>query len=329
MIVQLAKINLMTLFLAIACASARADASPVRWPAAPDSARVVHEESVALADLDEARGFFGNVANVLFGGSGQKPRLPLDVLASGDGAYVTCQDYPALVWIDLRRGEYRNYSCKALPLLSPIGLARLGEDILVADGGSSAVYRLRGDDLEPWLTRGLSRPTGLAVAPAGDRVYVVDTGAQAVKVFGADGAPLADVVAGDGGDPGWHFPTFAARAAEGVLVNDTLNYRIVSVSADGRVMSQFGREGDGPGAFARPKGMGVDADGNIWVADSLFDNVQIFGADGRLLLVIGGRGTGDGEFWSPTGVSILGDRVLIADTYNNRIQVLRYLEGAP
>ena len=114
MIVQLGRKNLMTLFLAIACASARADASPVRWPAAPDSARVVHEESVALADLGEARGFFGDLASAIFGGDGQKPRLPLDVLASGDGAYITCQDYPALVWIDLRRSEYRNYSCKEL-----------------------------------------------------------------------------------------------------------------------------------------------------------------------------------------------------------------------
>ena len=156
---------------------------------------------------------------------------------------------------------------------------------------------------------------------------ILDTGAHAIKVFdAADGSVVQ--VAHDGIlDAGWHFPTFATRTGDDILINDTLNYRIVRLSVDGRIVTAFGEEGDGPGTFARPKGVGVDRDGHIWVADALFDNIQVFAPDGTVLLVIGGRGTGPGEFWTPTGLEFDGDRVLIADTFNNRIQVLRYLGG--
>jgi hypothetical protein len=55
------------------------------------------------------------------------------------------------------------------------------------------------------------------------------------------------------------------------------------------------------------------------------DNIQVFDSTGRLLLVIGGPGQQVGRFWSPSGVDIHDDLVYVADTYNDRIQVLRYL----
>ena len=110
-------------------------------------------------------------------------------------------------------------------------------------------------------------------------------------------------------------------------VNDTLNFQIKRYDRSGQLLGSFGAEGDGPGTFARPKGVAVDADGNIWVVDALFDNVQIFDDQGRLLLVIGGPGQAEGEFWSPVGIAMQGDEVFIADTFNNRIQVLKYHGG--
>ena len=81
------------------------------------------------------------------------------------------------------------------------------------------------------------------------------------------------------------------------------------------------------GTFARPKGVAVDSEGNAWVVDALFDNVQVFDGEGRLLLVIGGPGQTAGEFWSPAGIATRGREIYIADTFNNRIQVLRYIGG--
>jgi DNA-binding beta-propeller fold protein YncE len=73
--------------------------------------------------------------------------------------------------------------------------------------------------------------------------------------------------------------------------------------------------------------MAVDSRGYIYVVDALFDNVQVFDTDGRVLLVIGTAGNGAGQFWSPAGIDIAGDRIYVADTFNQRIQVLRIVGG--
>ena len=101
----------------------------------------------------------------------------------------------------------------------------------------------------------------------------------------------------------------------------------VRVQADGSYQFEFGEEGDGPGTFSRPKGIAVDSDNNIYVVDNLFDNVQVYNKSGQVLLVIGNAGQNPGEFWSPAGIDIDNDTIYVADTFNNRIQILRYLGG--
>jgi DNA-binding beta-propeller fold protein YncE len=70
----------------------------------------------------------------------------------------------------------------------------------------------------------------------------------------------------------------------------------------------------------------VDSDGNIYVVDALFDNIQVFDKDGRLLLAFGGPGHDFGKFWLPSGIYIdKDDYIFISDTYNRRVQVFQYL----
>ena len=54
-----------------------------------------------------------------------------------------------------------------------------------------------------------------------------------------------------------------------------------------------------------------------------------FDREGRLLTVVGGTGVDPGEFGLPAGICIdSSNRILIADSANHRIQILRYL-GEP
>ncbi len=77
-----------------------------------------------------------------------------------------------------------------------------------------------------------------------------------------------------------------------------------------------------------PKGLAADRDGVLYVADSIFDNVQLFDREGRFLLTLGRRGTAPGEFWLPSGVFVSpGGELYVADTYNRRVQVFRIQEG--
>jgi DNA-binding beta-propeller fold protein YncE len=66
----------------------------------------------------------------------------------------------------------------------------------------------------------------------------------------------------------------------------------------------------------------VDSRGNIYVADALFNAVQIFDREGNFLYYFGLQGRGRGQFWMPSGIFIDGeDRIYIADSYNARIQI--------
>jgi DNA-binding beta-propeller fold protein YncE len=73
----------------------------------------------------------------------------------------------------------------------------------------------------------------------------------------------------------------------------------------------------------------VDAAGNIYVVDAVFDNFQVFNAAGQLLLNVGEGGDGAGEFGLPAGIAIGPDgRIYVADPFNHRVQIFKYL-GSP
>jgi DNA-binding beta-propeller fold protein YncE len=193
-----------------------------------------------------------------------------------------------------------------------------------ADAGRVTVY---DDSFTPLfdISDGLIRPTGLAVFR--DALYVVDSGAHVIRVYDTEGR-LLDIIGRRGSAPGeFNFPLFLT-AAGGLMVVDALNFRIQSFDADMHVVSVFGSAGDRPGTFARPKGIGVDSDGNVYVSDALFDAVQVFDSSGTLLLVFGQTGSGEGGFQSPNGMYIdVSDRIHVCDALNGRVQIFEYLKG--
>ena len=73
-----------------------------------------------------------------------------------------------------------------------------------------------------------------------------------------------------------------------------------------------------------PKGIAVDRLGTIYVAETLFDNVQLFSPQGDYLLALGSKGQGPAEFWMPSGLFIDRDNKLyVCDTYNQRVQIFQ------
>ena len=169
-----------------------------------------------------------------------------------------------------------------------------------------------------------SRPVGLAWHAASGRMLVADLAAHrivAVDPHGATASPFgADSVVLDG-------PSYLAAGPDGsVFVVEALASRVTVFYADGSLSGRFGAPGDGPGFFARPKGIAVDAEGHVYVADAVFDNVQIFTRDGQLLLTLGTSGRGPGRFRHPMGVRLDADgtRLFVADMLNRRIQVFEW-----
>jgi DNA-binding beta-propeller fold protein YncE len=319
---------LFLLILLTFAVSAGVGAQPV-WPPPPDVARVEYVREIRCADLKLGKSLLKSVLRLVSGPSDKgKLHFPFDVVVVGEKLYMTCQEIPALVEVDPAANRFRLLECDRMPFQQPLALCATSKAIYVTDSETGVVYNYIFDDgkVEPLITEGLQRPTGIACVSDPQRLYVVDTGNHRIAVFDMAGRSLGTFGERGPSDMNFNYPTFAAARDSILLINDTLNYRI-KLFAEEELLTAIGEEGDGPGTFARPKGVAVDARGNVYVVDGLFDNVQVFDPSGRLLLVIGSAGEDAGRFWSPAGIFIADDLIYIADTFNHRIQILRILGG--
>ena len=71
-----------------------------------------------------------------------------------------------------------------------------------------------------------------------------------------------------------------------------------------------------------PAGLAIDSDGNLYVADTLNDRIEIFDGDGKFIRTFGKAGDGPGYFARPKGVAIDSDgHIWVADGMQDRVQV--------
>ncbi len=122
----------------------------------------------------------------------------------------------------------------------------------------------------------------------------------------------------------------AADAQGNLYVADTGNHAIRRIGIDGQVTTLAGGEqghADGPAAQARfdaPMGIAVDAQGQVYVADTFNDRIRVIGTDGMVRTLAGGDrpGLADGvgaaaRFDTPVAPWALdgaGARCWVADT---------------
>lgn len=87
--------------------------------------------------------------------------------------------------------------------------------------------------------------------------------------------------------------------------------------------SEIGTGASGPanGQFAAPYDAEVASNGDIYVADSGNDRIQIFDSSGSFKEILGSSGTGDGQFDTPYSLYFDADgNLYVADANNHRVQ---------
>ncbi|MBN1888829.1 MAG: TIGR03663 family protein [Thermoflexales bacterium] len=198
-----------------------------------------------------------------------------------------------------------------------------------------------------------SAPHGLALGPDGS-LYVADSNNHRIQKFSPDGQFILSFgtpsgTSGDGASaPAGTFnePWSVAVAPDGnaVYVADTWNHRIQKFSPDGQFIAQWGKAGQTDGTLRDdpanyyilwgPRDVAVDSDGNVYVTDTGDKRIVVFDSNGKYLRQLGGKGFEPGQLDEPVGLacspdnaSLGNDVLVVADTWNQRIQVLT-LEGA-
>jgi len=309
----------------------------LQWPYQPNRAKVTYVAS--LTGLARHRDAGWVLTAIVFGSEAEDRNafvLPVAVATANDGRIAVADMGRRCVhlFVPASQRYLQLTGSDREHLTSPVGVIFDEElRLYVADSAGQVfafgpdgalLFTLRAAGADP-----LQRPTGLAYSPSKRHLYVVDTLANKVQVFGTNGEFAFSF--GERGDAAgrFNFPTHIFRSAAGELyVTDALNFRVEIFDEEGRFLASFGHHGDGSGDLAMPKGIAVDEDGIIYVVDGLFDNVQLFNRHGDFLLTLGQRGTDFGEFWLPSGAFISEKGELyVCDTYNRRVQVFRLTEG--
>ena len=92
-----------------------------------------------------------------------------------------------------------------------------------------------------------------------------------------------------------------------------------------KFLFKFGEKGGSTGKLSRPMAVGVDnRNGRMYVVDYMRHTISAYDKEGKYLFEFGGLGWGEGWFQYPRDIAVdsMG-RILVADTFNNRIEVFQ------
>ena len=163
--------------------------------------------------------------------------------------------------------------------------------IYVLDAGNFRVqyFDREGSYLGSWGTQGtntgqFSDPWGIAVDS--EFVYIADTWNHRVQKFGRDGAFITSfgqygsLSNGDTGDNLFYGPrSITLLGTDRLLIADTGNHRVQVFDRDGNPIQTFGDFGTTLGQMYEPVGLGVAADGTIYLGDTWNGRIQRFSDD--------------------------------------------------
>jgi len=205
------------------------------------------------------------------------------------------------------------------PALADTAFASRCADVNARFGGNV-------DHSQDW---GMSGPSGIAIDPRG-RLYVTDYGGQRVLTWpnfeALTSCKPADGVIGAGELSGPESVAIDVRTGT-VFVSDTLSHTVKGYRKIAGIWTKtvtLGTQDVSGNAFTQfnfPRGLAVDPNGRLFVADDSNNRVLIFNAPvttGAAAADSIGAGA-NGGFNGPKGLAMTGHTLFVADYYKNRV----------
>jgi len=214
----------------------------------------------------------------------------------------------------------------------PTGVS-LDQDGLVwvaeTHGHRVLVYDLSGNEILRFGSYGTQDgeflyPTDIAFSKNGE-VYVSEYGGNdRISVFDREGNFLR-TFGHHGDDPeGFRRPQSIAIEPEtgNLVITDSGNHRIVVRDPDGEVLRIISTAGRGHGQMLYPYGITFVSSDSFLVCEYGNNRLQQFSIHGDHMGIFGGAGDLAGLFKTPWGIAKTPSGVIVADTGNNRLQLL-------
>ena len=197
----------------------------------------------------------------------------------------------------------------------PYGLAELSDGRIVVTNVLSlcvAVFdpanQYYRDWSATWTIGTATYPFGVAVID--DEIYVALQDGK-IRKYDASGTFLTTLTGQTSGRR-------LAAGPDGYLYlaqADTLNRVRVIDPVGNTVVRTIGSSGTGNGQFgtAGPGGIAFDADGQVYVADTTGQRINVYSSTGTYVTHWGTAGSGAGQFDSPRGIAIRGETVFVVN----------------
>ncbi len=230
-------------------------------------------------------------------------------------------------------------------------------EFLFEFGGTGVAYPMPGVKAT-WKPGLFNFPYGIAVR--GGRIYVSDMLNGRIQVFDEKGDYLFHFPSEKRSKTVPLFPTSLYIRGKKLYVCDRAKIKVFNL--EGNYEKSYGHFGTDEGGLSRPNGVAVDEKGNIYVSDSNNHRLEVFFSDGKVRWVLSGfglprgidiyndkvlfvdtllhnvtfvslngkflgkegkRGSNLGDFNFPNDLKVSGDRVLVVERENNRVQVFK------
>jgi len=275
------------------------DYSKLVWPSPPAITRVRYlnyfsgEKYVEKGEQKKKLSWKDKMAGIAAGeqSAKEKPRYQLVMpyglaVDSKNRLYIADRKVSAIFIVNTETGEFDMIKNGVHARFGAvIGVAVDDADhLFVSDSVARRILVFNGEHkVEASISEGLASPGGMAIDNENRFLYVADSDNDQVMVYDAD--------------PPYNYVRTIGKT--GTKHTSTVQ-----------------------GEFAKPTGVAVDQDGNLYVSDTWNNRIQVFDADGSFIRAFGRSGDGPGYFARPKGIAIDVDgHVWVADGMQDRVQV--------
>lgn len=286
-------------------------------------AKLLSAESIISGGRRSYKGFSGQLSRLMIG-EGDEIKLQNPVAVGGvDGLLYIVDAGPKIVYkYDLVTNEIELVEEIATHFAGAPGNIYVAKDrsFYIVDSIGRKVLRFseHGELLATFQDlANLSRPMDVVVDEKTGDVLVADGSFSRVVVFNNIGKAI-NVIGQRGTGPGrFRAMTFITSGADGLYILDRLELPVQVLDWEGNYRYSFGES-----ELLFPNAIAVDKDQRAFISDRSTNTIQVY-QDGQLVMTFGGGGSAPGRFRLISGLWVNGNLLYVADSLNQRVQVLR------